>query len=189
MRAHHRFYAIASLMLCTVGAAEARPVNARFFLDGAAGVSVPIADSVWRDDVSPTFVAQLRLGGELWLTRRFGLGPEFALSVSPVIPNLPGGPVTDARIRGLVGVRLLVGFGRGHAFFARFMLGVDAIAPHGETRFGVEPGIGMQFHVARHCVVGFAVDFPTAVHNAFVGGVDSPIQVDIDFLFFVGLRI
>jgi hypothetical protein len=184
MHAHKKaraFYAFASLLLLS-SAAEARRVDARFFLDGAAGVSVPLADRYWRDSyssVSPRL--SLRLGVELWLDRRFALAPEVA--VDATVPHITS--ATEARVRGLVGLRALVGFGRGHAFFWRFLVGVDGVGS--DVALGLEPGVGMQFRFARHGVAGFAIDFPIGFHRLFAPS--DALQVDLSLMGFIGLRV
>jgi hypothetical protein len=186
MRSHHAFYAIASLILLG-SAAEARPVNARFFLDGAAGLSIPIAGQHYPDEYYPSPKLALRLGAELWLRRRFGLAPELAVDVTPMISR-PDASVHTARWRALPGLRLLFGFGRGHAFFLRFLVGVEGmwgtIAPTFET------GLGLQFHVAPRTVVGFTASVPVAFYAAAADGPPvGPVQADFDLMVFVGLRL
>jgi hypothetical protein len=75
------------------------------------------------------------------------------------------------------------------AFFFRGVFGVDHIfngpyyrgGPYGPTAFAVEPGFGLQFHVVRHLVVGFAVDFPIGLFDPFTA-------VDCQLLGFLGVR-
>ncbi|HZS37753.1 MAG TPA: hypothetical protein VFF06_13040 [Polyangia bacterium] len=187
MRAHKKFrafYALASLLLLT-SAAEARRVNARFFLDGAAGVSIPIAQSPYADAFWPAPKLSLRLGAELWLTHRFGLAPELALDGAPLISR-GDDDVHAGKGRFQVGLRLLAGFGRGHAFFGRFLLGAEVI--NQTAGFTTEPGLGMQFRIAHHAVAGFTLGFPLSVYH-FTAPERSVVQVDFDLLVFIGLRI
>jgi hypothetical protein len=167
-------------------------VGARFFLDGAFGVTFPIADSAYRGSYFPSPELSLRLGAELWFSRHFGIAPEGAIDIVPVIDSVRG-DVDFTRLRLLFGLRVLFGFGRGHAFFLRGVLGAEAwffVDRGGVVRgnivaFVFEPGLGLQFHVARHMVVGFAADFPVVPHDY----APSRVQVDADLLFFLGLRV
>lgn len=188
MRSHHAaraFYAIASLMVLSAAAA-ARPVKARFFLDGALGASIPIADSIYTSEVWPTVKASLRLGAELWLSRHFGLAPELALDGAPIISRFDDG-VHDGKGRFQAGLRVLAGFGNGHAFFARALVGVEVTRQ--PPAFTAELGVGMQFRVARRAVAGFTAGFPISVYQFETG--DAPIttrHVDFDLLGFIGYR-
>jgi hypothetical protein len=163
--------------------AEARRVDARFFMDFAPGIAVPIADAPWRAYTSPSFKFSLRVGAELWLARGFGIAGEVDLDPEPLITT----DRVQGRFRGMVGFRLLFGFGIG-AFFIRHAIGADYISriPSGnileaQAALAVEPGVGVQFRVIRHMVVGFTVDFP-------VGFFQSLTAVDVQFLGFLGAR-
>ncbi len=174
---------VAALALPQVG--EARPANVRFLFDAAPGVTIPIADNAWRGYAGPSFKLSLRIGGEIWLSRHFGIAGEIDTDPEPL-------ERTDARLlgrfRGLVGLRLLFGFGVG-AFYIRHAIGVDfvseirtspdTLAP--AVGLGVEPGVGLQFRVARHLVVGFDTAFPIGFFNS--------LAVDVQFLGFFGVRI
>lgn len=172
---------------CVSSTAEAR---GRFLLDVAPGVAVPIADGNWQGTTDPSFKLSLRFGGELWFTRVIGMAGEVDLDLEPL---MVASDSADARVRGLVGLRLLFGFPRHiGAFFLRQAIGVDYISPNasdvpldvrdGQAALAVEPGLGLQFHFVRRGVVGFAVDFP-------IGFFDHLLAADVQFLGFIGARI
>jgi hypothetical protein len=164
-------------------AAEARKVDAKFLLDVGPGIAVPIAGPDWRADTSASFKHTLRLGGEFWITSRFGLAVEADADVSAVMIRGDG---ADARFRGLVGMRELIGFGVG-AFFFRQAVGFDHLwganqkVWEGATSPALEFGIGVQFKFARRGVAGFTTEFPVAFY--------SLIAVDVQIMGFVGARI
>ncbi len=181
---------VASLWLASP--ASARP-RSGFFLDAAVGFSAPIAGAHWLDAYYPSPIFGLHLGGEIWLAHRVGLAPELALDGGPLIDQ-GSGRVTTGRFRFQPGLRVLFGFGAGHAFFLRWLLGGELLAYGTGGRgdvgavnvgFATEPGVGMQFHVARHAVIGFLLGTPIGVHS--FGG---PNEVNVDFAasFFVGWR-
>jgi hypothetical protein len=166
--------------------AEARRINGKFLMDFAPGISVPIANDSWTHYADPSFKFSLRIGGELWFTRHFAFAGEVDLDPQPQMRT--DGAVLG-RVRTLVGFRLVFGFGIG-AFYIRHAIGVDwlqdvpTLNPRsGEAVLAVEPGVGLQFHVARHLVVGFDNAFP-------IGFFHNPLlAVDVQFLGFLGLRI
>jgi len=172
------------LLLFGSSLAEARRVDSRFLMDFAPGLAVPIADRPWRDYTGPSFKFSLRVGGELWVARGFGIAGEFDLDPEPLMRS--DGHVLG-RFRGLIGLRLLFGFGVG-AFYIRHAMGVDYIndiqtsldARAGSAALAVEPGVGVQFRVVRHLVVGFDVAFPMAFYYNFAA--------DAHFLGFIGIR-
>jgi len=173
---------VSILLLST--AAEARRVDAKFLLDVGPGVAVPIFGPDWRSDTNASFKHTLRIGGEFWITHRFGLAVEADADVSAVMIQGDG---ADARFRGLVGIRELIGFNVG-AFFFRQAVGFDhlwganAKTPfEGATAAAIEMGLGVQFKFARRGVAGFVTDFPVAFY--------SSIAIDVQFLGFVGARI
>src|SRR4051794_22566413 len=90
--------------------AEARRIDGKFLLDMAPGIAVPIASNAWRNYTAPRFKFSLRVGGELWVARHFGIAGEFDLDPEPLMRS-DGGVL--GRVRGLVGMRLLFGFGIG----------------------------------------------------------------------------
>ncbi len=174
--------------------ARARP-TARFFLDGAFGLTVPIADADYADEFYPSPAIGLRLGGEIWLRPRFGLAPEVALDGGPLVGQRSTG-VTTGRFRFQPGLRVLFGFGRGHAFFLRFLVGGELFVygPGGRggagtvnLGFAAEPGFGMQFRVARRAVAGFTAGFPVGAHT--FGAPATFINADFALSGFVGLRL
>jgi hypothetical protein len=197
--------ALALVLLVTTLAAvprsaRARRLTAKFLLDGGIGVTFPIGDYYYRNAYFPSPEFMLRFGAELWFSRHFGLAPEAGIEIVPVVSNSPGnrGQVDFTRLRWLFGLRLLFGFGRGHAFFLRAAFGADVEFFEVPTGFGgprpnfawfvFEPGLGLQFKVARRMVAGFAVDFPIVPHDYNYYGY-SNVQVDTSLLFFLGLRV
>jgi hypothetical protein len=173
-----------SLVFTFAQEAAARRVNAKFLLDFAPGIQVPIATAGYVAEVEPTFKHSLRIGAELWINRRFGIAGEGDFGLSPILFDDGG---LGARVRFLLGFRLLFGFRVG-AFFLRHAIGLDHAvrnvrAPQpGISSLGVEPGFGLQFYFARRGVAGFGVDLPTAFNN-------NTFSMDIQFLGFIGLRI
>ena len=168
---------------------EARRVDSRFLLDIAPGITVPIADDGWRGYTGPSFKFSLRIGGELWIANGFGIAGEVDLDPEPVMTS----DGVQGRFRGMIGFRLLFGFRIG-AFFIRHAIGGDYLArfhPRGGTvdvnpgALAVEPGMGVQFRVVRHLVIGFSVDFPIAFYETNNG----PFAADVQFLGFLGVRI
>jgi hypothetical protein len=164
--------------------AEARRVDAKFLLDVGPGMAVPIYGPDWRRDTSASFKHTLRLGGEFWFSHRFALAVEADADVSAVMIEGDG---ADARFRGLVGIREVIGFGVG-AFFFRQAVGFDHLWGanrktlfEGMTAVAIEMGIGVQFKFARRGVAGFVTDFPIAFYSA--------VAVDVQFLGFIGCRI
>jgi hypothetical protein len=117
--------------------------------------------------------------------RGFGIAGEVDLDPEPLMTT--NRDAVQGRFRGMIGFRMLFGFGIG-AFFIRHAIGVDYIAriPNGnileaEGRLAVEPGVGVQFRVVRHMVVGFSVDFPIAFYQPLTA-------IDVQFLGFIGAR-
>jgi hypothetical protein len=187
---------MAALALLVVGASgSARAESARFFVDGGVGVMAPIADSTYANSFLPSPKLSLRLGAEIWLTRRVGLAPELALDGGPLLGQRSSG-VTTGKLRFQPGLRVLFGFGHGHAFFLRYLVGGEVLVygPGGREGAGklnlglaTEPGVGMQFRVSRHAVVGFTLGVPIGLHS--YGTPRSEVNVDFDATFFVGLRL
>jgi hypothetical protein len=175
----------------TSGRADAKP-SARFFLDGAFGLAVPIADTTYRDRNYPAPTLGLHLGAEVWVTPRIGLAPELALDGGPIIGRAS---VNTGRVRAQPGLRVLFGFGRGHAFFLRTLIGADliiagpgAVAGLGKVDAGlsVEGGAGMQFRIARRAVAGFSVGVPVSIHTFNTPGYGT--QTDLQAVAFIGYR-
>ena len=179
------------MLVLAAAPANARPV-ARFLLDGAIGVNIPVGDGNYVDTYYPSPTFGLHLGGEIWVQRHLAVAPELALDGGPLLDRASN--PTTGRARFQLGMRLLFGFGRGHAFFLRWLAGVELLAygPGGSggqgtvnTGFATEPGVGMQFSVSRHAVLGFLAGVPIGVH-----GYGRPDEVNADFnlTFFVGYR-
>jgi hypothetical protein len=173
-------------------AASARP-QARFFLDGAATVEVPIGDGDYTGAYWPSPQFGLHLGAEVWLRPHLGLAPEFAIDGGPVLDKRAN--PTTGRLRFQPGLRVLFGFGRGHAFFLRWLIGADLIiyGPGGsqgqgtvDPGFVTTPGLGMQFRVARHAVIGFLAGVPVALHS--YGAPSTHVNADFETGFFIGYR-
>jgi hypothetical protein len=183
-----RIRALAVPLLLVLGGssiAEARRVDSRFLMDFAPGIAVPIADDGWRGYTGPSFKFSLRIGGELWIANGFGIAGEVDLDPEPVMTN----DGVQGRFRGMIGFRLLFGFRIG-AFFIRHAIGGDYLAHYRSPGFydavgalAVEPGMGVQFRVVRHLVIGFAVDFPFAFFQS------GAFETDVQFLGFLGIRI
>jgi len=178
--------------LLATSVAQARPVT-RFFLDGAVAVNIPVADGDYTNAYYPSPQLGLHLGVEIWLASHIGLAPEFALDGGPIIDRLTN--PTTGRVRFQTGLRLLFGFGRGHAFFLRWLIGAELIAygPGGSqgqgtinVGFATEPGVGMQFHVARRTVVGFLLGVPVGLHS--YGAPPTHVNADFNASFFIGYR-
>jgi hypothetical protein len=184
------------ILLCLGTIARADPerrVDAHFLFDGVVGLGTPIADAVHRDSFYPSPKIGLALGAEIWLTGHIGLAPELTLDGEPFLPKRSSA-VTTGRVRALPGLRLLFRFAHGHAFFVRYLAGLDLLVfgPGGtlgagkvSAGFGTEPALGMQFKVARRAVGGFTTGFPIGLHD--LEGVRA-VNVDFDASFFVGYR-
>jgi hypothetical protein len=173
------------MLLLGSSVAEARRVDSRFLMDFAPGITVPIADDGWRAYTGPSFKFSLRIGGELWFHPGIGIAGEVDLDPEPVMTS-PDGAV--GRFRGMIGFRILFGFRIG-AFFIRHAIGGDYLAHYrapgvfdAQAGLAVEPGMGVQFRVVRHLVVGFAVDFPIAFYT-------NTFATDVQFLGFLGIRL
>ena len=182
-------------ILFSAGVARAELSHRGFLFDGAVGVGVPIGDSGYTYSSLLVLKFGVRGGAELWLTPRFGLAPELAVDGGPVFEQHANG-VTSGKFRVQSGLRFLVGFGRGHAVFLRWVLGAEALVygPGGRLGAGrlnwgflTEPGVGMQFKVARRMVLGWLIGFPVGLHT--FGTPDNAIYADFDATAFLGLRL
>jgi hypothetical protein len=168
--------------------AHARGANAKFLIDFAPGVTFPIGPTGpggWPEAGDPSFKHSIRIGAELWFNRRFAFAGEGDFDVSPQM--FDDGRVF-ARVRGMIGFRLVFGFGVG-AFFLRHCIGADYLVrrvspPNGDISLALEPGFGLQFRFARYGVAGFAIDFPTAIRFG-----PADFTMDVQFLGFIGVRI
>jgi hypothetical protein len=70
--------------------------------------------------------------------------------------------------------RALIGVGGGHALFLRYRLGGETLlygsggrlgSGKTDTGFATEPGVGAQFRIARHAVLGLSCGIPIGLHN------------------------
>lgn len=212
MRLHKALFATALLLLCgrTTHAAERLKVG--FMLDGVIGVSVPIADSDYKNFADASFKIGVRIGAVIYLTEHWGIAPEGEFDFLPVSPDKSDFPSSSGtltvstsiyRERGLFGARYIYNFGIG-SVYARTMIGVDHIGGTTSASFGgfggstdfsstgftLEPGGGVQFNIVRHFVVGFTTGFPVAFHSFGNGNNNRKFTaVDIDFLAVAGLRL
>lgn len=204
-------FAVSSL-LCgrTTQAAE----KTAFMLDLASGVAIPIADDNYTKFADPSFKLSLRAGVIFYITRNFGVAPELQFDYIPV--NTDDGTFrktidVDAkanRIRALAAGRFIIPFGIGSVYF-RLGLGVDYITAsytvsgaglststsRNSTAFTIEPGLGVQFNIAPHIVVGLYAGFPIAPSHdvaVTIGGVDLVpgrfTATDLDLLATIGFR-
>jgi hypothetical protein len=182
----------AIVVLCLLSAPVLARPTTKFMLDGVAGLAVPIADSSYRDSNWPSPKFGLRIGAEIWLSHHVALAPEIDIEGGPLIGR---SAVTTGRVRMQPGMRVLLGFGNGHAFFFRALTGVDLlVAGPGSTGgagsinagFSFEPGIGMQFHVAPRAVIGFTAGTPVSFHT--FGSPTTLTTADFEGVFFVGYR-
>ncbi len=195
MSGMRRAIAILALVSACSGVAQARRVQAHFLLDGTLGVAIPIADDNFTRAFLPSPKFGLHLGVELWFSRHFGLAPELSLDGGPFLERAISS-VSEGNFRFQPGLRVLFGFGRGHAFFLRFLLGGEALVfgPGGtqgagqiNLGLGVQPGLGMQFRFSRRGVAGFTLDFPIGVHT--FGTPVNVIDATFDIAGFIGLRV
>ena len=203
----HNILLAAAVLLCarTTNAAERMKVG--FMLDFVTGVSIPIADGDYKNFADASFKIGLRIGAVLYITERFGIAPEGEFDFVYLEPNkndFPSIANTDTviyRERGLFGARYIINFGIG-SFYLRTLLGVDHIGgtttvsiagihsstDFSSTGFALEPGLGIQFNVVRHLVVGFTTGFPIGFHD-FGNNSRKFTAVDVDFMGVVGLRL
>ena len=160
------------LSIASARAAHAeRPGPARFLLDGVVGLGVPLADTTYRDHSWPSPIFGLHLGAEIPVGRRISLAPEVGIDLGPVIGR---SATTTIQLRLQPGLRVLIGFGHGHAFFFRALVGASlfiftpgGVDSPGKINAGVgfEPGMGMQFRIAPRAVAGFTVGTPVSFHT------------------------
>lgn len=203
----HNIALAAALLLCgrTTNAAERLKVG--FMMDFVAGVTVPIADSDYKNFADASFKMGLRLGAVLYITNHFGIAPEGEFDFIYLepdkndFPRIANTETVIYRERGIFGARYIINFNVG-SFYLRTLIGVDHIGGtssvsiagiHSSTDFGstglaLEPGMGIQFNVVRHLVVGFTTGFPIAFHD-FGNNTRKFTSADVDFMGVVGLRL
>ena len=194
------------LLLCarTTKAAPAPKIGG--LVDFVNGVSVPVADSDYKDYSDASYKLGFRGGVVFFVHPRFNVAAEGEFDFIPINSNdktFQNNQI-DAqfyRERGLVGGRFIVPFGIGAAY-ARAMFGVDHIGgtasvtiagarfstDYSSTGFTFEPGLGIQFNIVKHLVIGFTTGFPIATHD-FGNNKPHFTAVDVDFLAVVGFRI
>jgi hypothetical protein len=216
VQAHHKIaarMALAAFAAVTVAArsAEARDLKVGFMADFVQGLSIPIADGNYKKFADPSYKLGLRVGAVFYVRHNLGVAPEAEFDYSPVNTNdatyqSVGIDAQFNRVRGLFGGRVIVPFGIG-SFYARLAIGVDYLTgslgvilpvigrqstPYSSTAFTLEPGVGVQFNIVRHLVLGVTSGFPVAFHDT-----NKPLTnlstsaftaVDIDFLAVLGVR-
>jgi len=205
MRLHNMLLAGALVLLCA-RTTNAAPPKMGVMVDFVNGISIPIADSDYKNFADPAYKLGLRGGVVFYVLPSFGIAPEGEFDFIPMNSN-------DAtfqrnsldaqfyRERALLGARFIVPFGIG-SFYLRAMFGVDHIGgsvavnvagarfstDYSSTGFTFEPGAGVQFNIVKHVVIGFTTGFPIATHDF---GSNKPhfTAVDVDFLAVVGFRL
>jgi hypothetical protein len=168
------------LLLCAAPASAAEEHG--LFIDLAQGVAIPVGDDDYVKFADPSYQFALRVGWELPVAERLRIAPEAALGfvavhTDDVTFQNRGVDASFYRVRALFGPRFVVPFGVG-AFFWRLGFGVDylwgtqrlslagaSVTEFSSTAFGFVPGLGVQFRVVRHLVLGLTVDFPIAGHD------------------------
>ncbi len=209
MRLHNYLWAAALALLCARTTHAAEHMKVGFMADFVSGISIPIADGDYKNYADASFKMGVRLGAVLYVHPKFGVAPEFEFDFIPVNSNDAtfqnnGLDAQFYRERALFGARFIVPFSIG-SFYARAGLGVDHIggsvtvnvgpvhasSDYSSTGFTFEPGVGVQFNIVKHLVLGVSSGFPIALHDF---GSSSPTRnskftaVDIDFLAVVGVR-
>ncbi|MDB4970360.1 MAG: hypothetical protein JWN44_6049 [Myxococcales bacterium] len=201
--------ALVALLLCARTTYAAEQMKVGFLIDFVNGVSIPISDSKYKDFADASFKMGVRAGLVLYVSRHLGVAPEAEFDFIPVNSNdatyqKNGADARFYRLRGLIGGRLILPFSVG-SFYVRAMIGIDHIRgnisasafgvtvsqDYSTTGFTFEPGVGVQFNVAKHFVVGFTTGFPIALHDF---GTNRPVPssftaVDVDFLGVLGVRL
>jgi len=214
MRLHKIILPLVLILLCARTASAAENMKVGFMIDFINGISVPISDSTYKNYADVSFKTGVRAGVVLYLLRNFGIAPEGEFDFIPVNSddNLFENNNIDARfyrVRGLIGGRFIIPFGIG-SFYLRTMFGIDHItgsttvraggfsasSDWSSTGFTFEPGLGIQFNVVRHIVLGFSTGFPIALHDfgsnnqaSRLLGVNNFTAVDVDFLAVFGFRL
>ncbi len=210
MRLHKILLAAALVLLCARTTSAAERMRVGFMADFVTGVTIPIADSDYKNFADASFKMGVRLGAVLYITQHFGIAPEGEFDFVVLEPDRTDFASASGTFslstsifeeRGMFGARYIFNFGIG-SFYLRTMLGVDHIGgttsasvgsiggstDFSSTGFALEPGFGVQFNVVRHLVVGFTSGFPIAFHD-FGNNSRKFTAVDVDFLGVIGVRL
>jgi len=204
MRLHKLLFATALLLLCARTTYASPKIGV--MVDFVNGVSIPIADGDYKNFADASYKLGVRGGVVFYVLPMLGIAPEAEFDFIPMNSNdstfqRNGIDAQFYRERGIFGARFIVPFGIG-SFYARAMFGVDHIGgsaavtiagarfstDYSSTGFTFEPGLGIQFNIVKHLVIGFATGFPIATHDF---GTNRPhfTAVDVDFLAVVGFRM
>lgn len=210
MRLHKILLPLALTLLCARTTNAAERLKLGFMADFVSGVSIPVSDSDYKNFADASFKMGVRAGVVLYVLPNLGIAPEGEFDFIPINTNDAryqnnGLDAQFYRERGLIGARFIVPFGIG-SFYARAMFGVDHIGgsitlnpagirisqDYSSTGFTFEPGVGLQFNIIQHLVVGFSTGFPIALHdfgNRTPTTSQKTTAVDVDFLGVVGVRL
>lgn len=204
MRLHKLVFATALLLLCARTTYASPKIGV--MVDFVNGVSIPVADGDYKNFADAAYKLGVGGGVVFYVLPRLGIAPEAEFDFIPMNSNdstfqRNGIDAQFYRERGIFGARFIVPFGIG-SFYARAMFGVDHIGgsaavtiagarfstDYSSTGFTFEPGLGIQFNIVKHLVIGFATGFPIATHDF---GTNKPhfTAVDVDFLAVVGFRM
>ena len=204
MRLHKLLFATALLLLCARTTYASPKIGV--MVDFVNGVSIPIADGDYKNFADASYKLGVRGGVVFYVLPMLGIAPEAEFDFIPMNSNdstfqRNGIDAQFYRERGIFGARFIVPFGIG-SFYARAMFDVDHIGDsaaitiagarfstdYSSTGFTFEPGLGIQFNIVKHLVIGFATGFPIATHDF---GTNRPhfTAVDVDFLAVVGFRM
>jgi hypothetical protein len=218
MRSHNILLASALVLgiLATSSPAQARETRGvGFMLDLAGGLTIPIADDDYKKFTDVSFKLSLRAGAVFYINRYFGAAVEGEFAWVPVNSNDNNFEDNNIdarfhRIRVLGGGRFIIPFGIG-SFYLRAALGLDHLTGgitvpksgpiqqtfnSSSTAFTFEPGLGVQFNVVRHLIVGLYTGFPiqtdqtlkfTVINGVSISRTFQPIDVDI--LAVIGFRL
>ncbi len=205
MRLHNMLMAGALLLLCA-RTTHAAPPKMGVMVDFVNGISIPIADSDYKNFADASYKLGIRGGVVFYVLPNFGIAPEAEFDFIPVNSNdgtfqNNGFDAQFYRERGLIGSRFIIPFGIG-SFYLRAMFGVYHIGgtvsvnvignristDYSSTGFTFEPGLGVQFNIIKHLVIGLTTGFPIATHD-FGNNKPHFTAVDVDFLAVVGFRM
>jgi opacity protein-like surface antigen len=205
-----------ALLLALLGAAStAHAEKVTFMLDLAGGITIPIADDDYKSFTDTSFKLSLRPGAVFYINRHFGAAVEGELAWVPVNSNDTNFEDNNIdarfhRVRLLGGGRFIVPFGIG-SVYVRAALGLDHLTgsitvpksgpirrsfSSSSTAFTFEPGLGVQFNVVRHLVVGLYCGFPIQTDQnlrfTVINGVSTTTTFqpfDVDILAVIGFRL